>query len=142
MQLDLLAFALNFFSSVLQLCLSLCNAIDCSMPGFSIHCQLPELAQAHDHRLGDAIQPSHPLFPLLLIPSISLLNLALIFLLTVITLLWLPRWLYCKEPSCQCRRGCRIDPWVGRSPGGGNGNILQYCCPENSIDSLETVYVV
>ena len=70
MQLDLLAFALNFFSSVLQLCLSLCNAIDCSMPGFSIHCQLPELAQAHDHRLGDAIQPSHPLFPLPLLPSV------------------------------------------------------------------------
>ena len=31
------------------------------MPGFPIHHQLPELAQTHVHRVGDAIQPSHPL---------------------------------------------------------------------------------
>ena len=43
----------------------------CSMPGFPVHHQLPELAQAHVHRVGDAIQPSHPLLPLLL-PSVFL----------------------------------------------------------------------
>ena len=38
-----------------------------------------------------------------------------------------------KEPACQCRRHkrCWFDPWVGRSPGGGHGNPLQYCCLEN-----------
>ena len=33
----------------------------CSMPGFPVHHQLPELAQTHVHRVGDSIQPSHPL---------------------------------------------------------------------------------
>ena len=35
--------------------------MDCSMPGLPVHHQLPELAQTHVHRVGDAIQPSHPL---------------------------------------------------------------------------------
>ena len=39
----------------------LCNPRDCSTPGFPVHHQLPELAQTHVHRVGDAIQPSHPL---------------------------------------------------------------------------------
>ena len=52
------------FSSAVQSCLTLCNPMDCSMPGFPVHHQLPELAQTHVHRVGDAIQPSHPLlFP-------------------------------------------------------------------------------
>ena len=35
--------------------------MDCSTPGFPVRHQLPELAQSHVHRVGDAIQPSHPL---------------------------------------------------------------------------------
>ena len=49
------------FSSVTQLCLTLCNPMDCSMSGLPAHHQLPELTQTHVHRVGDAIQPSHPL---------------------------------------------------------------------------------
>ena len=49
------------FSPVRPLCPSLCNAIDCIMPGLPIRHQLPELAQDHVHRLGDAIQTSHSL---------------------------------------------------------------------------------
>ena len=50
------------FSSVQPLsCPSLCDPMDCSTPGFPVHHQLPELAQTHVHRVGDAIQPSHPL---------------------------------------------------------------------------------
>ena len=49
------------FSSVAQSCPTLCNPMDCSMPGFSVHHQLPELAHTRVHRVGDAIQPSHPL---------------------------------------------------------------------------------
>ena len=56
-------------SSVTQLCLTLCNPTDRSTLGFSVHHQFPELAQTHVHRVGDAIQPSHPLSPLLL-PSV------------------------------------------------------------------------
>ena len=49
---------LLFSSSVVS---TLCNPMDCSMPGFPVHHQLLELAQTHVHRVGDAIQPSHPL---------------------------------------------------------------------------------
>ena len=56
--------------SVSQWCPTLCNRMDCSTPGFPVlHCLL-ELAQTHVPRVGDAIQPSHPLLPLLLMPSI------------------------------------------------------------------------
>ena len=49
------------FSLVTQLCLTLCNPTDCSMPGFPVHNLLPELTQTHVHWVSDAIQPSHPL---------------------------------------------------------------------------------
>ena len=49
------------FSSVTQSGLTLCNPMDCSMPDFPVYHQLLELAQAHVHRVGDTIQPSHPL---------------------------------------------------------------------------------
>ena len=50
--------------SVTQSCPPLCDPMDCSMPGFPVHHQLPELAQTHGHWVSDAIQPSHPLsFP-------------------------------------------------------------------------------
>ena len=49
------------FSSVTQSCLTPCDPMDCSTPGFAVHHQLPEPAQTHVHRVGDAIQPSHPL---------------------------------------------------------------------------------
>ena len=49
------------FSSVAQPCLTLCDLMDCSIPGVPVHHQLPELAQTHVHRVGDAIQPFYPL---------------------------------------------------------------------------------
>ena len=51
----------NIYSSVAQLCLTPCNPMDCSTPGFPVHHQLPGPAQTHVHWVGDAIQPSHPL---------------------------------------------------------------------------------
>ena len=48
-------------SSVAQSCLTLCNPVDCSTPGFPVHNQLLELTQTHVHGVSDAIQPSHPL---------------------------------------------------------------------------------
>ena len=58
---ELLGFTV--FSSVAQLCPTLCNPMDCSMPGFPVHHQLPELTQTHVHWIRDAIQPSQPLSP-------------------------------------------------------------------------------
>ena len=47
--------------SVTHSCLTLCNSMDCSMPGFPVLHPLPELDQTHVHWVGNAIQPSHPL---------------------------------------------------------------------------------
>ena len=44
--------------------------MDCSMPGLPVLHQLPEFTQTHVHWVGDAIQPSHSLSILLLLPSI------------------------------------------------------------------------
>ena len=48
-------------SSVAQSCPALCDPMDCSTPGFPDHHQLLELTRTHVHRVGDTIQPSHPL---------------------------------------------------------------------------------
>ena len=49
------------FSSVAQSCPTLCHPMNCSTPGLPVHHQLPKFTQTHVHRVGDAIQPSHPL---------------------------------------------------------------------------------
>ena len=49
------------FSSVAQLCPTLCDPMDCSTSDFPVHHQLSELTQTHDHQVSDAIQSSHPL---------------------------------------------------------------------------------
>ena len=59
------------FRSVGQSCPTLCNAMDCSTPGFPVCHQLSELAQTYVHWVGDAIQPFHPLLSLSL-PALNL----------------------------------------------------------------------
>ena len=51
------------FSSVTQSCPKLCDPMNISTPGLHVHHQLLEFTQAHVHRVGDAIQPSHSLSP-------------------------------------------------------------------------------
>ena len=48
------------FSSVAQSCPTLCYPMNRSTPGLPLHHQLLEFTQTHVHRVGDAIQPSHP----------------------------------------------------------------------------------
>ena len=57
-------------SSVAQSCPTLWDPMDCSTPGFPVHHQLPELTQTHIHRVGNTIQPSHPLSSPFLPPSV------------------------------------------------------------------------
>ena len=66
------------FSSVVQLCLTLCNPMDCSMPGFPVHHQHLELAQTHVH---ESVMPSnylilchHLLFPSSIFPHIRVFS--------------------------------------------------------------------
>ena len=60
------------FTSVAQSCPTLSDPMDCSTPGLPVHHHLPELAQTHVRRVGDAIQPSNPV----LSPSPPALNLS------------------------------------------------------------------
>ena len=52
---------INQIRSVAQSCPTLCDPMNCSMPGLPVHHQLPEFTQTHVHRVNDAIQPSYPL---------------------------------------------------------------------------------
>ena len=58
------------FSSVAELCLTLCDPMNCSTTGFPVNHQLPEPTQIHVHCVSDAIQPSHPLSSASLPPSV------------------------------------------------------------------------
>ena len=49
------------FSSVAQSCPTLCDPMNCSMPGLPVHHKLPEFTQIYAHQVHGAIQPSHPL---------------------------------------------------------------------------------
>ena len=59
--LSLSSFCCHQFSSVAQLCPTLCDPMNCSTPGLPVHHKLLEFTQTHIHWVGDAIQPSHPL---------------------------------------------------------------------------------
>ena len=61
--------SVQFSRSVMS---NICNPMECSMPGFPVHHQLPELAETHVHQVSDAIQPSH----LLSSPSLLAFNLS------------------------------------------------------------------
>ena len=56
--------------SVTQSYPTLCDSMDCSMPGFPVLHHLPELAQTHVHWVGDAIRSSHPLSSSSPLPSV------------------------------------------------------------------------
>ena len=60
------------FSSVAQLCPTLCHPMDCSMTGLPVPHYLPKFAQVHAHYISDAIQPPHSLT----LSSPSVLNLS------------------------------------------------------------------
>ena len=59
------------FSSVAQSCPTLCDPMNRRTPGLLVHHQLPEFTQTHVHRVGDAIQSSHPLSSPSPAPSLS-----------------------------------------------------------------------
>ena len=56
-------FSSGQFNSVVQSCATLCDPMNRSTPGLLVHHQLQEFTQTHVHRVGDAIQPSHPVIP-------------------------------------------------------------------------------
>ena len=67
------------FSSVTQSCPTLCDPMNCSTPGLPVHHHLLEFTQTHIHRVGDAIQPSHPLLLPTIPPSIRVFPMSQLF---------------------------------------------------------------
>ena len=117
------------FSSVTQLCLTLCDPMDCSMPGFPVHHQLPELGQTHINRVGDAIQLSLLHHPLLLLPSVFP-SIRVFSSGSVLRIRWPKDWSFSFSISPSGLISFPIDKtW---STGEGNGKPLQYSCLENS----------
>ena len=95
-----LKLALRMFSSDAQLCLTLCNPMDCSMPGLPIHHQFPEFTQTRICWVGDAIQPSHPLLTPLLLPSIFP-SIRVFSDESVLPTKWPKYWIFSISPSSE-----------------------------------------
>ena len=68
--LSIVSFGVPCCCSVTQSCPTPCDPVDCSTPGFPVLHHLLEFAWVHVHGIGDAIQPSHPLSPSLLLSSV------------------------------------------------------------------------
>ena len=86
------------FSSVAQSCPTLCDPMDCSTLAFPVHHQLPEPAQIHVHKVGDAIQPSHPLsspFP----PTFNLSSIRVFSNQSVLHIRWTKDWSFSSSIS-------------------------------------------
>ena len=66
---------------------------DCSIPGLPVHHQLPRLTQTHVHRVGDAIQASHPLSPSP--PAFNLSQLQGLFKWVRFCIRWPKYWSFC-----------------------------------------------
>ena len=114
------------FSSVAQSCLTLCDPMNCSMPGLTVHHQLLEFTQTHIHRVGDAIQQCRrPQFNSWLGKILWRRD-----RLSTPIFLGFPGGSDSKESACNAGNLGSI-PGLGRSPGGGHGNPLQYFCLEN-----------
>jgi len=72
--------------------------MDCSTPGFPVHCQLPELAETHVHRVGDATQPSQPLSSPSPLPSIFY-SIRVFSNESVLHIRWPKYWSFSINPS-------------------------------------------
>src|SRR5574337_278953 len=72
--------------------------MDCSTPGLPVHRQLPELAQTHVHRVGDALQPSHPL-PSPSPPASNLSQHQGLFQESALRIRWPKDWSFSISPS-------------------------------------------
>ena len=91
---------ISFFSPVTQSCPTLCSSMDCTTPRFPVHHQLLAVAQTHVHRIGDAIQSSHPLSstspPPSIFPSIRVFSSE-----SVLHFRWPKYWSFSISPSSE-----------------------------------------
>ena len=147
----------SLFSLITQSCPTLCDPMDCSIPGFPVHHQLSELAQIHVHRVSDAIQPSHPLSS----PSPPAFNISQhqglfqgvgslhkvakllefqYWSIVVSTLFLFYLFIFGFPGGSEGKASaCNVGDWgsipgLVRSLGEGKGNPFQYSCLEKPMD--------
>ena len=119
--------------------------MDCSTPGLPIHHQLPEPTQTHVHSVGDAILPSHPLCPLLLLPSIFP-RIRVFSNGSVLRIRWPKCWSFSFSMSSSNEylglMSFRMD-WSDLLPGQGTlKNLLQHPSSKASILCCSVFFIV
>ena len=120
--------------------------MDCNMPDYHVHRQLPELAQTHVHRVSDAIQPSHLLLsPLPFLPSIFL-SIRVFSSESVLCIRWLKHWSFSFSisPSNEYSGliSLRIDWFDLLAVQGTLKSLLQHHSPKASILWSSPFYMV
>ena len=91
---------LDQFSSVTQLCPTLCDPMDCSMPGFPVYHHLLELAQTHVHQVGDTSNHLILCCPLALLPSIFP-RIRVLSKESALYISWPNYWIFSISPSSE-----------------------------------------
>ena len=131
-------------TSVTQLCLTLCNPMDCSTLGLLVHHQLPEFTQTHVHWVSDAIQPSYPLSSPSTLPSIFP-SIRVFSNESVLHIRWPKHWSFSfiTSPSNEYSGliSFRID-WFDLAVQGILKNLLQYHNSKASILRLSAFFIV
>jgi len=133
------------FSSVSQSCPTLYDPMNCSMPGFPVHHQLPELTQTYVYRVGDAIQPSHPLsspsLPTFIFPSIRVFSNE-----SVLHIRWPKYWSFSFSisPSNEYSGliSCKIDWFDLLAVQGTLKSLLQHHSSEASILRHSAFFII
>ena len=132
-------------SLVSQSCLTLCDPMDCSTPGFPVQHQLVDLAQTHVHRVSDVIQPSHPLsFPSP--PGFNLSHIRIFSNESVLLIRWAKYWNFnfSKSPSNEYSGliSFRIDWFDFLAVKGALKSLLQHHSSKASILQCSPFFMV
>ena len=117
--------------------------MDCSTPGLPVHHQLPELTQTHVHWVSDAIQPSHPLCPFVLLPSIFA-SIRVFSSESVLCIRWPKYWNFSISPSNEYSRliSFRIDWFDLLAVQGTFKSLLQHHSSKASILQGPAFFIV
>ena len=132
-------------SSAAQSCLALCNPMDCSMPGFPVHHQLPEFTQTHVCWVSDAIQPSHPLLSLSS-PTFNLSQPQGLFKWVISSIRWPKYWSFSFNISPTSEYSglitLKIDWYDLLAVQGTFRSVLQHHSPKTSIFQHSAFFTV
>ena len=131
------------FNSVVWSCPTLCDPMDCSMPGFPVHYQLLKLVQTHDHHVGDAMQPSHPLLSLSP-PAFNLSHIKIFSNELVLCIKWPKYWSFSISPSNEYSWliSFTVDWFDLLAVGGTLKSLLQHHSSKASILQCSAFFIV